>query len=51
MKIIAILFFTAMVAISKERAVAEYLLVEVDGTDEKGMYNMFYYLRFYPLKF
>ena len=39
MKIIAILFLTAMVAIAKEKVVAEYLLVEVDSSEEKGILN------------
>lgn len=50
MKIIAILFLTAMVAIAKEKAVAEYLLVEVDSSEEKGIFNLFYYLKLYHLK-
>merc|ERR1712062_50653 len=40
MKIIAILFLTAMVAIAKEKAVAEYLLVEVDSSEEKDIKSL-----------
>ena len=39
-----------MVAIAKEKAVAEYLLVEVDSSEEKGIFNLFYYLKLYHLK-
>ena len=39
-----------MVAIAKEKAVAEYLLVEVDSSEEKGIFSFFYYLKLYHLK-
>ena len=37
-----LLCLTFIVAIIMEKAVAEYLLVEVDGEDKKGMLNLFY---------
>ena len=36
MKIISILLVTAMVAIAIEKSVSKYLLVEVDGPEQRG---------------
>ena len=44
MKTISLLL-TVIVAIILERAIAEYLLVEVDGKDEKGKINLYHSLR------
>ena len=41
MKTIALLL-AVIVAIIVEKAVAKYLLVEVDGEDKKGMLNLLY---------
>ena len=41
MKTISLLL-TVIVAIILERAIAEYLLVEVDGKDEKGIRPIFF---------
>ena len=36
MKSISILFVTAMVVIAIEKSVSKYLLVEVDGPEQRG---------------
>ena len=50
MKTISLLL-TVIVAIILERAIAEYLLVEVDGKDEKGKINLYHSLRIIGWKF
>ena len=50
MKITRILFLTALVAIAKEKTVAEYLLVEVDGADKKGRIHFYCYLILFLLR-